>query len=322
MYNALVTGASGFIGSHLAEFLVKKGWSVTCLLRPTSRRNRLQGLSVKFAVGDPEDKTFLEKSATGQDYVFHVAGRIRSASKEIYDRSNHLFTRNLSRACAEKAPKLKRFVYVSSISAAGPSPPGETADESFPPSPNSEYGRSKRRGETALEELRGILSYTIIRPPNVYGPGQQETEMLIKIVQKRIVPVLKSLKKKTSLIHSGDLVRGITEAAVHSRTRDRVYYLTDGRQYSWRELILTVKDIVLGDGLFFPLKEPLILAAAGGADLLKKTGMFSTMFGLRAWKTITETPWLFSSARAEKDFGFRAEYDLVQGLKQTVFFRD
>ncbi|MBN1273123.1 MAG: NAD-dependent epimerase/dehydratase family protein [Candidatus Aminicenantes bacterium] len=318
MPKALVTGASGFIGSHLVQLLAEKGWSVTCLLRPTSRKEKLRRLPVHIVSGNLEDQSLLEKAAAGQKFVFHLAGRIRSARKDVYERVNHLFTRNLARACLKNSADLERFVYVSSIAAAGPSPPGIIKDESFPPAPASEYGRSKLRGEKALEEFRGKYPFTIIRPPNVYGPGQQETEMLIRLIKKKMVPVLRSGEKKTSLIYISDLVHGLVTAASLSRTVDKVYYLTDGRQYSWRELIFAVKDIILEKGLFFPLGEPLILGAAAATDFLKQTGLFSTMFGLRAWKTMTRTPWLFSSARAEKEFGFRATFNLMDGLKQTI----
>jgi nucleoside-diphosphate-sugar epimerase len=254
----------------------------------------------------------------GQDYVFHLAGRILSASRRTYDLANHQLTRDLVQACLRKNPAIKRFVYISSISAAGPSSPGQYVDETRPCAPTSEYGRSKLRGEEAVQKIWDSIPATIIRPPNVYGPRQQETEKLIKIISKRIVPLLKQKEKTTSLIYVKDLVEGIIQSAFSPKTRSRVYYLTDGKGYSWREIILTLKRYLLGDSLYVPLPEEFIFFSAFLVDALKRAKLIKTFFGRRAWKAMVQTPWLFSPAKARKDFGFMTKYNLEEGIRETV----
>ena len=315
---ALVTGATGFIGSHLVQSLVEENWDVTCLIRSKSRTDFLQKFHVRFVEGSANDIDSLGKAVNGQDYVFHLAGRIRSASRVDYDIANHQLTRNLVQACLKKNPSLERFVYVSSISAAGPSLPNFYSEENQAPSPVSEYGRTKLKGEEALREVWDHIPATIIRPPNVYGPRQQETEQLIKLISKRIVPLLKEKKETTSLIYVKDLIQGILQAALSPKTKNQVYYLTDGEGYSWRKIILTVKKVVLGESFFIPLPEELISFAAWFVDVFKKTGLIKSYFGRKLWRAMAQTPWLFSSAKAEKDFGFRAGYNLEDGLKETV----
>ena len=314
----MVTGATGFIGSHLVKTLVGKKWQVTCLVRATSKINFLKKSSVPIVVGHAEDLESLEKAVKGQNYVFHLAGRIRSASHEVYDKANHQFTRNLVQACLRKNPALKRFVYVSSISAAGPSLPGQYSDESFPCGPTSEYGRSKLKGEEAVQDFWDSIPATIIRPPNVYGPRQQETELLIKTISKGIVPLLKQEGETTSLIYVEDLVEGIIQATLSPKTRNQIYYLTDGKGYCWREIILTLKKYLLRDSLFFPLPEAFIYFSAWLLDMLKKARIVKSYFGRKAWREMTQTQWLFSASKAEKDFGFRARYNLDDGIKETV----
>lgn len=315
---ALVTGATGFIGSHLVESLITHNWEITCLIRSKSRTDFLKKFPVHFVISQPESLKSLERAVIGQDYVFHLAGRILSASRRTYDLANHQLTRDLVQACLRKNPAIKRFVYISSISAAGPSSPGQYVDETRPCVPTSEYGRSKLRGEEAVQEIWGSIPATIIRPPNVYGPRQQETEKLIKIISKRIVPLLKQREKKTSLIYVIDLVEGIIQAAFSPKTRSQVYYLTDGKGYSWREIILTLKRHLLGDSLYVPLPEEFIFFSAILVDTLKKTKLIKSFFGRRAWKAMVETPWLFSPAKARKDFGFMTRYNLEEGIKETV----
>lgn len=315
---ALVTGASGFIGSHLVEALVPQKWDITCLVRPTSRTGFLQKLKVKLAVHDPSNPASLKKAVKGQDYIFHLAGRIRAASHRAYDAANYQLTKNLVQACLKENPGLKRFVYVSSIAAAGPSFPGQYSDEGLPPSPESEYGRTKLKGEQAVRKSWDTIPSTIIRPPNVYGPRQQETELLVKLVSKRIVPILKERGATTSLIYIKDLVEGILQAAFSPKTQSQVYYLTDRKGYSWRRLILTMKRHILGSSFFVPVPEDLISTAAWLADIIKSTGIVRPFFGRKIWNAMTQTPWLFSTAKAEKDFGFRARYELDEGIQETI----
>jgi len=317
-HKALVTGATGFIGSHLVQSLVEEDWDVTCLIRSKSRTDFLQKLPVSLIEGSVNDTESLGKAVKGQDYVFHLAGRIRPTSRAVYDIANHQLTRNLIQACLGKNPSLKRFVYVSSISAAGPSLPNSYSDEGQAPSPVSEYGRTKLKGEEAVRKVWDQIPATIIRPPNVYGPRQQETEHLIKLIRKRIVPLLKRKKETTSLIYVKDLIQGILQAALSPKTKNQVYYLTDGKGYSWRKIILTVKKVVLGESFFFPLPEGLIYISAWLVDMLKKTGLIKSYFGRKLWRAMTQTPWLFSSSKAEKDFGFRTRYSLENGIKETV----
>lgn len=315
---ALVTGGSGFIGSHLVQTLVGENWEVICLIRPTSRIDFLKKFPVHFIVGSADDIDSLERAAKGQDYIFHLAGRIRPTSRLTYDIANHQLTRNLIQACLRKNPSLNRFVHVSSISAAGPSPPGSYSEESQPPLPNSEYGRSKLKGEEAVREVWHLIPATIIRPPNVYGPRQQEIELLIKLLSKRIVPLLKEKKETTSLIYVKDLIQGILLAALSPKTKNQIYYLTDGKGYSWRESIFTIKKYVLGGSLFFPLPEEFIYSSAWFIDMLKEAGLLRSFFGRKVWRAMVQTPWLFSTSKAEKDFGFRARYSLESGIKETV----
>ncbi len=315
---ALITGSTGFIGSHLVKYLLALNWDVTCFIRPKSRTKILSGLPIRLLKGEIDDIPSLEKAVQGQDYVFHVAARIRSTHPDIYDRANHQYTKNLALASLNSYPNLKRFVYISSIAASGPSPPGSCSDETQICCPTSQYGKSKLRGEDVLCAIWDRLPVTIIRPPNVYGPRQMETELLVKIIRKRIVPLFKDETASTSLIYIHDLVEGIIQASLSSQTIRQIYYLTDGVDYSWREIILAMKDQILGTSLFLPLPEKIIYLSAWIIDILKSTGIISIHFGRRIWQTMTQTPWIFSSAKAQKDFGFRPRHSFQAGMKETV----
>lgn len=317
-FRALVTGATGFIGSHLTKTLLSRNWDVTCLLRSKSRTDLLKKLPVQIIQGILEDHKILERAVEGQDYIFHLAARIRSAPHEVYEKSNHKLTRDLVYVCLRTNPEVRRFIYISSIAAAGPSPLGQYSDETQTPCPVSEYGRTKLRGEKAVQEVWDKIPATIIRPPNVYGPSQVETDLLIKLIQKRIVPILRSEEKSTSLIYIDDLIQGILQAAESPKTEGQIYYLTDGEGYSWRQIILTMKRNVLGEALFLPLPEDMISFFAWFLDILKTSGIVRLYFGRRAWHAMVQTRWLFSSSKATRDFAFEPRYKLDEGIKDMV----
>jgi nucleoside-diphosphate-sugar epimerase len=316
----LITGASGFIGSHLVEELLLLNWDVTCLVRKKSRTSYLKRFPVSLRQIEIDNISALEQAVFDRDYIFHLAARIRTAPKEVYDRVNFQFTRNLCRACLKAKPRIKRFVYVSSIAASGPSPEGNVLDESSSPEPTSEYGRSKLRGEEAVREIWDLIPCTIIRPPNVYGPRQQETELLIKLLQKRIFPVLKTRTKNTTMIYVKDLVKGMIQASLTDTAAHNIYYLTDQNLYSWREILFQMKEQVLGKKIYLPLYENLIYSAAFVTDMLRKTKLLNVYFGRKIWNTMLNTSWLFSSKKASQDFGFTPSYSLEKGLKETCFY--
>ena len=314
----LITGATGFIGSHLVEVLAARGWEITCWCRPQSRTAFLEGLGVKLVRGSLEDTALLEETVRGQDYIFHAAARIHSAPREVYEQVNHVFTRNLVQACCAAGSPGKRFIYVSSIAAAGPSDPGHIKTEQDPCTPRTEYGRTKLRGEEAVLSAGGRLPYTILRPPSVYGPRQKETELLMSLMRRRVVPILKSREPTTSLIYIKDLVEGMVQAALSDKALQQTYFLTDGRSYSWREVFFAARDALLPGALYLPLPEPLILLAAGLADGLKRLRILRSYFGRTAWHNMTRVPWLYSIRKAREELGFAPGYSLEAGLRETA----
>ncbi len=315
---ALLTGATGFIGSHLLDTLVTKKWNVTCLVRLQSRIDHIKKMPVRILSGPLDDPDILKHAVKAQDYIFHLAARIRPAPAEVYENVNHLWTRNLAHACLRANPDIKRFVYVSSMGAAGPTPADTFYEESHFPSPKSEYGRTKLRGEKAITEIWEKIPATIIRPPNVFGARQQETELLLRLIRKRIVPLLKDEGKSTSLIYIKDLIRGILQASESAKSQGQIYYLTDGSGYSWREIIMALKRAVLGDSLFFPVPEELIYSLAWFADVFRFMGLRKLYFGRRIWETMVKTHWLFSSSKAMRDLNFHPRFNLITGIQDML----
>ena len=164
---ALVTGGSGFIGSAVIEDLAKRGIGVKALLRSTSSRRFLDGLKFDTVLGDLSDQDSLEEAVKGVDYIFHIAGAVWARNRQEYFRHNGEGTANLGRAVLQQNPKLKRFIYVSSVAASGPSQSLQPLIEDCEPAPVSYYGQSKLEGEKELHKILGGIPLSILRPPPV-----------------------------------------------------------------------------------------------------------------------------------------------------------
>jgi nucleoside-diphosphate-sugar epimerase len=232
---ALVTGAAGFIGSYLTEALVEKGFQVTCIARKTSRLRWIEHLELDFIYADLADSDSYADSISRFDYIFHIAGRTKAVSEKDFFSANTECTRRLLKVTAEKNPGLRRFVYLSSLAAAGPSKDGSPVQEDCVPSPVSSYGRSKLEAELAVLEYKDRFPVTIIRPPAVYGPRDADLFVMFKMIKKGIYPYWG--KCLYSLIYVEDLVQGIIAAAEKEGAEGETFFLSD-------EMIYTNDDII------------------------------------------------------------------------------
>jgi nucleoside-diphosphate-sugar epimerase len=316
--NALVTGSTGFIGSHLAAELVKRGYDVSCLVRRTSRTAGLDGLAVNRVIGDTRDRTSLDAAVKGKDVVFHLAGTISAPDKTAYFEVNTEGTRNLVEACLASAPGLRKFVFVSSISAAGPSPCGTAPDEDGACRPVSDYGRSKLAAEEVVLAARDRLPVTIIRPPNVLGPGQKELADSIRLIGRRIKPLIGTAETRTSVVSVSDLVRALILAAEDPRSQGRTYYVTDGGAYTWREIADAIAEALGVRHLYVPLPfaaQYVVAAVAEAAARLRETKPLITrdyVAAARRWC------WVYDSSRIRRELGFAPEMDMRAAVRAAV----
>jgi dihydroflavonol-4-reductase len=315
---ALVTGGQGFVGSHLCARLVAQGHRVRVLARPSSDLRNLAGIDVDVVRADVTEPASLPSALAGCDVVFHLAGALKGLREQDLVRANADGTRNLVAAAARAAPRTSRFVYVSSLAAAGPSPGGRTPrTEEMPPQPLTWYGRSKLAGEDAVRSV-GDLNWTIVRPPIVFGPRERDVLGYFRIARRGLLPVVGFSDRYYSLIYVSDLADGLIRAAEARAAVGQVYFLAAPEVVSWIELGQMIGSALGVAGR--PLRLPESVAAAAGrvADLLARARRRPDIFSSQKVIEMLAPAWVCSADKAARDFGWRASTRLPDALASTA----
>ncbi len=315
---AFVTGGTGFIGSLLVEQLVQNDWEVHCLVRKSSSLKWLQKLPVQLVHGDLFAEESLATTLARATHVFHLAGITKGLNAAEYFRSNGEVTRALLQACAHHGKQIERFVYVSSIAAAGPSREGHLVREEEPPRPVSVYGRSKLEGERACAEYASKLPITIARPPIVYGPRDRDVYEYFKQVQLGIRLRPGGQKRVYSLIHVQDLAAGLIALAQTPRAVGETYFITNPEPVEWPELGLAIARAMQKKTIQItvPMFATSIIAALSEltAYIIRKPALLN----FDKVREMREPHWSFSGEKARAQLGFVPALTLEEGLRQTV----
>ena len=307
----LVTGGSGFIGSHLVDRLCFCGEPVRCLLR----RKNYQGLprQAEPALGELISGAGLEEALQGVDTVIHLAGVTKALTVEDYYAGNARATENLARAMKGRAIRL---VHVSSLAAAGPSPDGTPLGEDAAPHPLTHYGKSKLKAEHIVREL--IPDAVIVRPPVVYGPRDTDVFRLLKPLSQGIAFQIGGRERWFSAIYVKDLVEGLILAARAAQAAGRTYFLANSTPVSWSELRRATAGITGRQARIFRVPGPVAYAAGWcaemGARLTGKPGIISREKVREAQCSY----WTCDTRRAAEEIGFEARTPLDAGLAETL----
>jgi nucleoside-diphosphate-sugar epimerase len=309
---ALVTGATGFIGSHLCEELVKKGYEVTCLSRNASHLKWLESLNVTIVRGDCTQPESIQEAVGDFDYIFHLAGLTKSTSPDEFFRINTKGTENLIRVVAEKNPKLKRFVYMSSLAAAGPGKDMTPIREDCLPSPVSDYGRSKLEGEKAVLKYRDAFPVTILRPPAVYGPRDKDMLVMFKMIKKGFFFDLG--KCYYSLLYVEDLVHGIILCAESGTSEDGIYFLCDDEFYTGERIAMEISSALNVKARALRAPKCLMPFFAFLGERINRQGIINR----DRIKDFQHAYWICDSRKAREEIGFRPKVGLKEGIKWTA----
>lgn len=321
--DVLVTGGTGFVGSHLVELLISKGYNPVCLVRDPQRLRWLEGLDVRIVQGDCSEPETLPPAVEGVSVVFHVAGLTKAGRSSEYYKVNHIGTRNLLEACAKYNPDLARFILVSSLAAAGPSPDGRPVTETDPPRPVSDYGRSKVMAEQTAMEYKDIFPVVILRPSAVYGPRDTDMFEFFRLASKGFALGFSGGERFINPCYVADLAEALLLAAERDVRSGSIYFVAEPRTYSWTE----IGDEISGTGgvtvrhITIPAWVGYVIAFL--AEIKSFLIGRPSITNRQKVREALQRYWICDTSGIENDLGFKSAYPFSLGSALTwKWYRD
>ena len=317
MPTILITGANGFVGSNMAEFMLDKGYEVRCLVRKTSDLSFLKGLNVQYMYGSFSDPEILKEALKDVEYVFHFAGKTKAKDETEYMKINADGVRTIAEACLN-APSVKKLIYSSSLAAVGPQIDENPVDENMAPHPVSIYGRSKLAGEKILTaEIGNQLPWIIIRPTGVYGPKDRDIFLYFKTISRGFRILVSGQKRRVSLIHVKDLANLCYLAAV-SEISGETFMASDGGGYTWEQLSMIIERALNKTTVKITIPLWLTGFIAFFAEILGTLRGRPSTLNREKIRELKAEGWVVSIKKAEQMLGFKPEFSAEKGIAETA----
>lgn len=315
----LVTGGSGFLGSHVAEQLSNSGHSVIALVRKSSNRKFLSSLkNVEFAEGSVEDRASVDRAMKNVDAIVHSAGVVKAKTEADFFECNTQGTVNLLDSAIANAPGLRRFVHISSLEASGPSLDGRP-----PPldqeNPVTTYGRSKLAAEKEVRARKDKLPVVILRPAAIYGPRDVEILEAFRAAKRRQYPVIGDGSMLGSYTYGPDCARACIQAIEANIESGSIYCIDDGEPLPMARAMGELLHQALGTAplLRFGVPFPVLRLASLGVEAYGKVSGKAVML-TREKVNMLRHHWVCDSQQARTDLKWAPEVAFSDGLRRTA----
>jgi nucleoside-diphosphate-sugar epimerase len=314
--NVLVTGGTGFIGSHLIDFLLGRGGvEIFVLVRDPGR---LRGLSGKPGPRILKGDLFsIPPLPSSLEVVFHLAGLTKAVKSNDYYTVNRNGTASLFQNLLDRGLR-PRVVHLSSLAAGGPSSPARAVREDDPPRPVSPYGESKLQAEEAALSFRNDLPVTVLRVAPVYGPRDEDFLVYFKYVKMGLLPLFGPDKKYLSLCCVHDLVRAMDISSRSKAAAGEVFNIADGTPYSWEDIGRSAAE-AMGKKVL-PVRVPIWAAylAASGSEIVSKLTGKPTPLNRSKYRDMKQPGWVADVRKARELLGFETARPLDEAIRETV----
>lgn len=327
----LITGATGFIGSHLAKKLIENGEKIRCLVRTSSPKitiDYLNKLDVELVNGDLLDNDSLRRAVDGVDTIFHLGGGGRvGMPKEICFKINVEGTRNILDICLEQGA-INKFVHVSTCAVMGNIKGDKPADETYPYNPNNiVYSKVKTETEKIVLSYKNRLPLIVVRFPGVYGPplmkedanridGVTPALMMLSAIKNRQWMYVGSGKNLIHLVYINDAVRGFILAAEKGKTGEK-YIIGNKKSITMEEMVYTIAYVLNMDApnrhvpipiaKFFSMMFELKSNLFGGTPRMSRemvTGFVANMN--------------IDISKAKHELSYEPKVGLEEGMRRTI----
>lgn len=312
----LLTGASGFVGSHIRDSLSKRNIPTVVLLRASSDRrflNHHPKLQVCFgSINEPETLSAAISSAT---HVIHCAGCTRAVRPTDFYKINAEGTRNLVQA-VNAAPNVERLVHISSLAVGGPATPAAPAKESDIPNPVSDYGKSKLAGELEVRQ-NSAVPFTVLRPPAVYGPRDLGFFSVFKAVNLHLQP-LPSATQALSLVYVRDLAEAVVECLGAARAAGKIYYVAGQQITTARVFAEEVGRQMKRWTIRFPLPSLALWPICVLEELRARLTNHASLLNLQKFEELRARGWVCDPSLLQTELGIACPTPLPDGIARTL----
>jgi dihydroflavonol-4-reductase len=316
--NVFVTGGTGFIGSHLADHLIGHPGvnKVKCLVRTSEKW--LEGKEFERVKGDLHSIRELEKALKDVDVIYHLAGVVKAPSQREFDHANVDATENLMRIAIKLG--IPKLVILSSLAAAGPSN-GTPITEDDPMRPVSMYGQSKKKMEEMVHRVAAEkpgLSVTILRPPAVYGPREDQIYTLFKMMKYGVAPIVgDGYHPELSIVYVQDVIQGIMKAADQDAKGVHTYFISGDEIANWNRIREIVTEVLGKKSLALKINPLWVKKIAGAVETTASFfGTYPVINREKANEMILE--WTCSHEKAKKELHYAPEFSLDEGISRTL----
>jgi nucleoside-diphosphate-sugar epimerase len=314
---AVVTGANGFVGSHLVDLLLENNYIVRCITRKSSNLKWLKGKDIQIFDSGLLDKDGLRKAFQDADYIYHVAGVIKSKKPEGYFHGNVDTTRVLLETAVEFKDTIKKFLIVSSQTAAGPSHNGKIITEDESCNPITTYGRSKLAEEELAKSFMDRLPITICRAPAVFGDRDTEILIFFKTFSKGLMTTIGFDKKLISLIYVKDLVNGFMLAAESNKSAGQTYFISSEKYYTWEEIGNITAKVLAKNPVKVKVPHSIVYTIAAIAQVLAFFSSKPATLNIEKARDITRNAWICDTGKAIRELNYHQSIPIEEGIKRT-----
>ncbi|PKN19343.1 MAG: hypothetical protein CVU71_07485 [Deltaproteobacteria bacterium HGW-Deltaproteobacteria-6] len=316
---ALVSGATGFLGSRLSATLALRGYRVRALARPTSDLSRLSKLGVEIVLGDVNDRDSLARAAAGQRVVFHTAGKVADWGPAAeFMAVNRDGTANIIDACLRAG--VAQLVHLSSLTVLGLPRDGRRVDEQSPytAAPPDPYTQSKIAAEKLVRAAHGQqgLATTVIRPGVIWGAGDATImPRIVALMRRGRMPCLGRGDNLLGLSHVDNLSLGCALAAENAAASGQIYHITDDELITLHQALTAIADAYHTARPQFHVPVRAVKAAAALVELAARLRGSSrppaiTRYGVR----LLACHCRYDIGKARRELGYAPSVSFTEGI--------
>ena len=314
----LLTGASGFVGSHILDSLRARGLETALLLRPSSNTRFVEPhlSSVEVRPGSIEDADSVRRAMDGITHVIHCAGATRACRISDFYATNQGGTRHIVDAVNAQQGRVERLLYISSLAAAGPATAEKPAVEADLARPVSHYGKSKLGGENEVR-THCRAEHVILRPAAVYGPRDGEFLRLFRAVKSHLLPK-PAERQALSLVFVKDFAEAVLACLQRPAAAGKTYFVAARQVVTARMMATEIAAQMKVWTLPLPLPTLLLWPVCLAQETLSRLTGKASVLSLQKFAELRAPGWVCDPALLERETGYACPTALGAGIAQTL----